>query len=141
MRLAVRALLAALLLGSAAGAAAKGGEVALTFDDLPALTILNDQSFVDYLTRTLLAKLRRHHVPATGFVNEGKLDELDRARQFENLRRWLGAGMTLGKHTYSHDSLNAVGPEAYEADIVRGEAVTGVLLRQRGERLRLFRAP
>jgi hypothetical protein len=69
--------------------------IALTFDDLPALTILNDQAYVDYLNLMILRGLKRHHFPATGFVNEGKLDELQRDRQIANLQRWLDAGMDL----------------------------------------------
>ena len=65
---------------------ARDGKVALTFDDLPALTILPDQRYVDYLNATILRKLRRHHFPATGFVNEGKLDELTRDREIAKLR-------------------------------------------------------
>ena len=117
------------------------GKVALTFDDLPALTILPDQDYVDYLNATILRKLRRHHFTAIGFVNEGKVDELVRDRQIANLERWLDAGMELGNHTYSHESLNAIGPAAFIADIARGEPIIARLLRQRQQQLRYFRHP
>ena len=45
---ALSASLALLALGLPKSAHA--GTVALTFDDLPGLTILNDQAYVDYLT-------------------------------------------------------------------------------------------
>jgi peptidoglycan/xylan/chitin deacetylase (PgdA/CDA1 family) len=122
-------------------ASASGGKVALTFDDLPALTILPDQRYVDYLNATVLRKLRAHHFPATGFVNEGKLDELTRDRQIANLQRWLDAGMDLGNHTFSHESATKVGATAYIADIIRGEAVTKRLLADRGQHLVWFRHP
>lgn len=48
---------------------------------------------------------------------------------------------TWGTHTYSHESPNALGAEAYIADIVRGEPVTTGLLRPYGRRLRWFRHP
>ena len=138
----MRCLVAALTLIASFGAAqAKPVPIALTFDDLPALTVLSDQAYVDYLNIMILRGLKRHHIPATGFVNEGKLDELQRARQIANLRRWLNAGMDLGNHTFSHDSPNTVGPVRYIADIERGEAVTGALLRERSQRLRWFRHP
>ena len=69
----------------------------------------------------ILRGLKRHHFPATGFVNEGKLDELNRDRQIANLKRWLDAGMVLGNHTFSHESPNTLGAAAYISDIARGE--------------------
>ena len=135
-------LAAAFLLASQpAVARAREGRIALTFDDLPALSILNDQAYVDYLNVMILRGLKRHHFPATGFVNEGKLDELQRDRQIANLKRWLDAGMDLGNHTFSHDSPNAIGAEAYIADIIRGEPVTTALLGSHHRHLRWFRHP
>jgi peptidoglycan/xylan/chitin deacetylase (PgdA/CDA1 family) len=122
-------------------AIAADGQVALTFDDLPALTILPDQRYVDYLNATILRKLRHHQFPAIGFVNEAKIDDLARDHQIANLERWLNAGMELGNHTFSHSSLNSVGPKAYIDDIVRGELVTKALLRTHGQRMRFFRPP
>lgn len=138
-----RSLLVAAFLAFLAPAEALAAkpEVALTFDDLPALTILHDQRYIDLLNKALLRKLRHHHLPAIGFVNEGKLDDLKRDHQIANLRRWVDAGMELGNHTYSHSSLNAVGAKPYIADIDRGELITKALLLSHGERLRFFRAP
>ena len=129
----------AALLGPAA--MARPVKVALTFDDLPGLTLSTDQAYVDGINRDLVAGLRRHHFPATGFVNEGKVDALQRERQLANLRTWLAAGMDLGNHTYSHASPNALGAQAYIADIVRGEPALRALLRSRGKRLEWFRHP
>jgi peptidoglycan/xylan/chitin deacetylase (PgdA/CDA1 family) len=55
------------------------GKVALTFDDLPGLSLFNDQAWLDFINRELLRGLKRHHIPAIGFVNESKLDEAVRA--------------------------------------------------------------
>lgn len=139
----VRTVLAVafLIVSQPAAARAREGRVALTFDDLPALTILNDQAYVDYLNTMILRGLKRHHFPATGFVNEGKLDELNRDRQIANLKWWLDAGMDLGNHTFSHESSNTLGAEAYIADVARGEPVTTALLRPYHRRLRWFRHP
>lgn len=120
---------------------AKSGKIALTFDDLPALTILPDQPYVNYLNETLLRGLRRHHLPATGFVNEGKLNEIDRAQQIAVLKKWLDAGMDLGNHTFSHESPNKLGAKGYIEDIVRGEPVIKGLLAQYHKQLRWFRHP
>lgn len=122
-------------------AAARPGKVALTFDDLPGLTITRDQSYVDAFNVALLGALKRYRFPAIGFANEGKLDELQRDRQIANLRRWLDAGMALGNHTYSHESPNAIGAAAYIADIARGETVLRSLLSAYGEKLQWFRHP
>jgi peptidoglycan/xylan/chitin deacetylase (PgdA/CDA1 family) len=115
--------------------------VALTFDDLPGLTKLKSQAYVTYFNEALLRGLKRHHLPATGFVNEGKLDDLDRAKQIRVLRRWVEAGMPLGNHTFSHESPNGITAEAYIADIKRGETITRPLLARHGEQLQWFRHP
>jgi peptidoglycan/xylan/chitin deacetylase (PgdA/CDA1 family) len=133
-------VLASLILG-APGARAATGEVALTFDDLPALTLFADQSYVNYLNATLLRGLRRHRLPAIGFVNENKLDEIDRTQQIAVLKAWLDAGMNLGNHTYSHETPDKLGAAGYIADIARGEPVTRRLLKQHGKSLDWFRHP
>lgn len=138
---ALAALAASLILSSSADAAPKAGEVALTFDDLPALTILPDQRYVDYLNAAILWNLRRNQVPAIGFVNEGKIDDLEKDHQIANLERWLDAGMELGNHTYSHPSLNEMGASAYIEDIARGEKITKELLASHKEQMRYFRPP
>ena len=122
-------------------ALAREGKVALTFDDLPGLSIVPDQDYVDHTNVMILRGLVRHRYPATGFVNEGKVDELQRDRQIANLTRWLDAGMALGNHTYSHDSPNTLGIVGYIADIERGESVLRTLLGARGQTLRWFRHP
>lgn len=130
-----------LLLAWPGTAVAQEGRVALTFDDLPALSILSDQAYIDYLNIMILRGLKRHHFPATGFVNQGKVDGPKRDRQVANLRRWLDAGMGLGNHTYSHESPNDLGAANYIADIVRGEPIPSALLGSRHRRLRWFRHP
>ena len=134
-------LFAVCLLAAGSGAHAETGKVALTFDDLPALTLFDDQPYVNYLNDMLLRGLKRHRLPAIGFVNEGKLDAIDRPQQIANLRKWLDAGMTLGNHTFSHESPDALGAKGYIEDIVRGEPVTRGLLAERHKPLNWFRHP
>lgn len=122
-------------------AQAAAGKVALTFDDLPGLSVFADQPYVNYLNYTLLRGLRRHRLPAIGFVNEGKLDEINRPQQIANLQKWLDAGMNLGNHTFSHESPDALGAQGYIQDIARGEPVVRGLLKQRGKPLNWFRHP
>jgi peptidoglycan/xylan/chitin deacetylase (PgdA/CDA1 family) len=138
---AVSALLSICLIAAAPSSRADTGKVALTFDDLPGLSNLVDQPYVNYLNTTLLRGLKRHHLPAIGFVNEGKLDEIDRPQQIANLKRWLDAGMDLGNHTFSHESPDVLGAKGYIEDVAHGEPVTRGLLQQRGRRLAWFRHP
>ena len=132
---------AALLFMQASDAKAANGKVALTFDDLPALSLFADQPYVNYLNTMLMRGLRRHRLPAIGFVNESKLDETNRPQQIAILKAWLSAGMDLGNHTFSHESLNTLGAKGYIQDIARGEPVTRGLLAKRGKPLRWFRHP
>jgi peptidoglycan/xylan/chitin deacetylase (PgdA/CDA1 family) len=134
-------LVAGFLLAPGAGAIAATGKVALTFDDLPALSLFNDQPYVNYLNDMLLRGLKRHHLPAIGFVNESKLDAIDRTQQIANLEKWLNAGMNLGNHTFSHESPDALGAKGYIEDIARGEPVTRGLLAKRHKPLDWFRHP
>ncbi len=136
-----RALALVAVLAVAANARAATGKVALTFDDLPDLSIFADQPYVNYLNDMLLRGLRRHRLPAIGFVNESKLDEIDRVQQIANLEKWLDAGMTLGNHTFSHESPDILGAQGYIQDIARGEPVIRALLKQHGQSLNWFRHP
>lgn len=136
----LRLLLAPALLVMAAGVA-RADEVALTFDDLPYAGRVADIDVQEKATMALLAGLRRHHLPATGFVNEIQLDRADRSRRIALLSLWLDAGMDLGNHGYSHLSLTATPVQAYIDDVARGGAVTGMLLAARGRRERWFRHP
>ena len=115
--------------------------VALTFDDLPSLTLLKSQAYTDYANTMILRGLKHYHMPAIGFVCEGKLDDGDRSRQIGNLKAWIKAGMDLGNHTYSHDSPNTLSARAYIADIARGEIVTRPLLAKHHKSLTWFRYP
>lgn len=116
-------------------------KIALTFDDLPALTIVDNQAYDNAINDALLKGLRRHHFTAIGFVNESKLDDGHRQQQVKNLEKWLNAGMDLGNHTYSHESPNTLGADGYIADIEHGGLVTGSLLAKRHRRMQWFRHP
>ena len=119
-------------------------EVAITIDDLPTASVLgNDLTRASRITDDLLATLKRHRVPAIGFVNEGKLvtdGSLDE-RRVALLERWLAAGFELGNHTFSHIDFHRTTVSAYEEDVLRGERVTKRLLRAAGRNIRYFRHP
>ncbi|HSB54967.1 MAG TPA: polysaccharide deacetylase family protein [Gemmatimonadales bacterium] len=126
-------------------AAAAPRSVAVTFDDLPVISVVaSPEAARDTTTTRLLAAIRKHAVPAIGFVNENKL--LDTAgalvpARVTYLRQWLSAGLELGNHTWSHLDLHRVTLQEYEAEIIRGDSVTRQLMTQAGRTLRYFRHP
>lgn len=112
-------------------------EVAVTFDDLPASGELETMT---YITQKLLKSLTDNKIPAVGFVNERRLfarGETD--RRIALLQMWLDAGMELGNHTFSHLPIERNSLDAYKEDVIRGETVTGMLLHEKGLKLRYFR--
>lgn len=116
--------------------------VAITIDDLPvgAASASSDWARV---TDRLLATLRRHAVPAVGFVNETKLyvhDTLDSSR-VALLGTWLAAGHELGNHTFAHRSAHTTPLAEYLDGIARGEIVTRALATRAGRPYRYFRHP
>lgn len=117
--------------------------VAVTFDDLPVVTLSPDDTVRARITHDLLAALVRRRVPITAFVNEGKLYDngtLDTAR-VRLLKQWIDAGEDLGNHTYGHIDMNETSLEDFERDVLAGEHITRPLLERTGKRLRYFRHP
>ena len=118
--------------------------VAVTFDDLPvvsrAFTTAADH---DRITRDLLAAIRAHHVPAVGFVNEGKMyrDGVADTNEVELLRQWVRAGLELGNHTYSHLDFHSATTSRYLDDITRGDSITRRVLGEVNRTPRYFRHP
>jgi peptidoglycan/xylan/chitin deacetylase (PgdA/CDA1 family) len=118
-------------------------EVAVTFDDLPFQQRTGDDlKKLQLLTARLVSKITSNKIPAVAFVNEGKLfrfGEMD--GRVALLKMWLDAGLELGNHTFSHFSLLKTPLSAYEDDVIRGETVTAMLMREKGMKLRYFRHP
>jgi peptidoglycan/xylan/chitin deacetylase (PgdA/CDA1 family) len=119
-------------------------EVAVTFDDLPVISVTRwDVASHRAITTRLLEAVAAHEVPAVGFVNEENLlaDGVADPGRVALLRQWLDAGLELGNHTFAHLDLNATLVGRFEDDVVRGEPVTRGLLDARGLSLRYFRHP
>jgi peptidoglycan/xylan/chitin deacetylase (PgdA/CDA1 family) len=118
-------------------------QVAITIDDLPAAGAKSMTAVaIMEMTPKLLTTLRDQKVPAVGFVNERKLykfGEVD--ERINTLHLWLEYGFELCNHTFNHSSLNQVGLQAWEDDVIQGENVTRLLLAERSMRLRYFRHP
>lgn len=133
------------LLGLAAAVqAAPDQRIALTIDDLP-WQRLDEREEPELQQRhaQLLAALQAAQVPVVGFVNELKLEQHEQVQpaRVQMLRDWLDAGFELGNHTRGHVDLHAIGLDAYEQDILRGEHTLRPLLAERGETPRWFRHP
>ena len=120
-------------------------EIAVTFDDIPGVALLRGErcnsKAVAEMNRRLLQSVTTYRIPALGLVVEGRLCEKDRRALPGILNMWLDAGAQLGNHSFSHLDLNNTPLSRYQADVIRGEAVTSRLLRQRGRKLEYFRHP
>jgi peptidoglycan/xylan/chitin deacetylase (PgdA/CDA1 family) len=137
-------MIAILLLNAAL--IAQQREIAVTFDDLPFVTVGGStKDIVPYRTWTtsLLKKLTDQKIKAAGFVNAGKLFDGDRENKelTSLLRMWLDNGCELGNHTYAHKDFHRVSWPEFREDVIKGESVLKQLLRERGLKLRYFRHP
>jgi peptidoglycan/xylan/chitin deacetylase (PgdA/CDA1 family) len=116
--------------------------IVLTFDDLPLAPKADDLAVVRRVNEALLRVLTERHVPAIGFVNEGKLQvKGERDARIAVLEQWLKAGLALGNHTFSHWSLRDTPLQRYEDDVLHGEVITRQLLEQHGGKTLYFRHP
>jgi peptidoglycan/xylan/chitin deacetylase (PgdA/CDA1 family) len=120
--------------------------VAVTFDDLPiAETDIPTTGRIDpieakSINRAILDSLRRHKVPATGFVIEKRVEDIGGPGR-EILGQWAESGNELGNHTYSHSDFNQLTIEQMEQEIVSGERSLSEILRKVGRTPRYFRFP
>lgn len=118
--------------------------MAVTIDDLPYVKI-GEGTYLkraNEATAKILSTLKKHKVPAVGFVNEGKLEQAgEREARIELLRQWVNHGMVLANHTYSHPDFNLRTVEQFQEEITKGEVVSRELMRSRGPYQLYFRHP
>jgi peptidoglycan/xylan/chitin deacetylase (PgdA/CDA1 family) len=121
----------------------KGKQVAITFDDLPVNSTLQTDDGWAEITRKLLKTMSRNKIPVVGFVNENKLYSNNKLnpRRVALLKAWLDAGLELGNHTFSHQSLHSTPLAEFESDVLRGEKLTRELTTAKHAKLRYFRHP
>lgn len=94
--------------------------VALTFDDLPAAGALPAGMMRTDIATKLASELNANHLGGTyGMVNAAKLESNPDAQKA--LHEWVGAGMNVGSHTWSHMSLTSNTAEAFEHEIALNE--------------------
>jgi peptidoglycan/xylan/chitin deacetylase (PgdA/CDA1 family) len=121
--------------------------VAITVDDLPIAetdvptTGTIDPIEVEAINRAILDSLRRHKVPATGFVIGKRVEDVGEIPGREILSRWVEGGNDLGNHSYSHTDFNQLTIKQMEQEIVSGEKSLTDVLRKVGRTPRYFRFP
>lgn len=110
--------------------AARGQEVAITFDDLPSHGPLPPSTSRVDVARSILKTLKEANAPAVyGFINGFKLEK--NPEDAEALKLWAESGNTLGNHTYSHMNFSANSAEAFEQDIARNEPLLKSLMAEK----------
>ncbi len=109
--------------------------VAVTIDDLPIAGELGPNDTKEAATARILAALKQHKAPVTGFVVCGSApaEELQRL-----LARWRAAGAELGNHTMAHRALDSQTLEEWTQD-VRG--CSEQLKAHSGAAVKFFRFP
>jgi len=111
------------------------GEICITLDDLPVVRV-HDRIERLMITDEILYTLEEFGVNAAGFVVGNNIEG-----DYDILEAWLGAGHTLGNHTYSHPDLNEVPEKLYIEDIARGAGAIEDILTDAGQEKRYFRYP
>jgi peptidoglycan/xylan/chitin deacetylase (PgdA/CDA1 family) len=108
--------------------------VAITVDDLPYASSrpgpLNptEEKKAMQVNEKILRIFTRHHVPATGFVIEQRVEALGIPAGRKILKQWTRPGYDLGNHLYSHADVNSLSVDQIEQEITRGEATFATLL-------------
>lgn len=119
--------------------------VAITYDDLPFVYDSSEEP-TSIRARALKASRRiqqahlRFRAPATGFVNEFQLRELD-GDGIAILRSWNSGIFELANHSFSHADSNKLTLAEIEQEVLLGERVTRPLAEGAGRSLHFYRFP
>ena len=117
-------------------------EIAVTIDDLPLNGPRIELERLRAMTDKILNGIKKHRIPAVGFVNESLLyvaGETD--ARIRLLKAWADAGVELGNHTFSHIGFKTASLADYEDDFIRGDALTRLMMKEKGQKVRYFRHP
>lgn len=120
-------------------------QVAITFDDLPFVSGFHDEpsnnqhDAID-TEKHILLTLRTEHIPATGFVNEDKVEALGQTGT-DLLSEWNRDELELANHGYHHFDSNTLSIADIEQEIVKGEVHIRPLAEKVGRKLKFFRFP
>jgi peptidoglycan-N-acetylglucosamine deacetylase len=114
--------LACVVLATVTVAFAQVPQLAFTWDDLPAHSVLpQGETRVDIGRKIIAAMQAAHMPPVYGFVNGSFLQNEPLSAPM--LTEWRKAGLMLGNHTWSHMDLNQSSVAAWEADVLKNEPV------------------
>lgn len=95
-------------------------QIAFTWDDLPAHSLLPQGQSRLQIANTILAAMRDHHLPpAYGFVNGIRVEREPGSEAV--LEAWRRGGYPLGNHTWSHLNLNERTVAEFMLDTHRNE--------------------
>jgi peptidoglycan/xylan/chitin deacetylase (PgdA/CDA1 family) len=95
-------------------------QIAITFDDLPAHSLLPPgETRMDVASKILRALDDAHLPPTYGFVNGVRIEE--QPADAAVLDAWRASGDPLGNHGWSHMNLDQHALEEFEADVNRNE--------------------
>ena len=117
-------------------------QVTVTIDDLPLNGAPVNLERLQAMTGKILSGINKYQIPVVGFVNESlHYTQNETDARIEILKNWADAGVELGNHTFSHIGFKTASLSEYEDDFIRGETVTKMLLKQKGQKIRYFRHP
>jgi peptidoglycan/xylan/chitin deacetylase (PgdA/CDA1 family) len=94
--------------------AAPTRQVAITIDDLP---FVGESK--NFHLNMIIEALKTNEVPVTGFIIAGNVN----TDNWQMLKKFREAGLSLGNHTYSHINLNKVSTSAYIQEIAEADKV------------------
>jgi peptidoglycan/xylan/chitin deacetylase (PgdA/CDA1 family) len=101
---------------------ARAQEIAFTFDDLPAHSVLPPGVSRLEVARSIIAALKAAGVAGVyGFVNGALLQSEPASGAV--LPAWRAAGFPLGNHTWTHLNLDTEPLGAWEADVIANESL------------------
>lgn len=116
--------------------------ISITIDDLPLNGPRIEIHRLQTMTGKILDGIRKYQIPVVGFVNESLLyipGETD--ARIALLEAWSNAGVELGNHTFSHMGFKDASVKDYQDDFIRGETVTKMVAKKKGQKVRYFRHP
>ncbi len=122
-----------------------GRVVAITFDDLPYMSekrgvLGGDVEAAVAAQHRIIRALRRNRIPATGFVNEDKVEALGPVGH-QLVAEWNKGLLALGNHGYSHFDSNDRDLPEIEREMVNGEATIRPMAAAVGRAIPFFRFP
>lgn len=101
-------------------AAPQGGEIALTYDDLPSHNVApTGVSRAEIVQRAVTALQKAKAPPVYGFVNAGALEA--EPGTAEAMKIWRSGGNLIGNHTFSHSDPDKISSGAFIAEVRRNE--------------------